>query len=134
MSDVVSTSGSLIKRMIDGMKLSEAKRAAALRRGDSVRARAEEELAMRADARGASFDPRDAGFTAGWTADHDPVVQAAVAGEQWGSRLTTMYGVAAMAVTVTDMQPTLERVASQQKQIIALLERIAVALESRASA
>jgi len=127
---VAATEGSYYDRMTAGIELSEKKRRAATARGDRVRAQVRREFEIR-DLSNRTLTPEsEIQANADWRADTDKIVGAHVAGEQWGHRLTVMYGVAHLAGAVEMMQDQLDNVIRRQDETNALLRRIADALEA----
>lgn len=127
---VAATEGSYYDRMREGIELSERKRRAATARGDRVRAQVRREFEIRDRSNRTLTPESEVQASADWRADTDKIVGAHVGGEQWGHRLTVMYGVAHLVVAVDLMQDQLDNVIRRQDETNALLRRIADALEA----
>lgn len=122
-----STVGTLYQRMLDGIKTSEENRTLASERADLVRERALDAMRSRPE-RIIHLTEHDAKVQADATADADRVVQAYVGGEQWGHRLTSMYGIAHIAYMMSKTYMKLIKIHSAQNTTNRLLQEILVEL------
>jgi ABC-type microcin C transport system permease subunit YejB len=114
MSDVPAVKGSLVDRMIAGIKMSEQKRHDAIQRGDDVREATRRTINTRDRGNRVTTPEAVVEINAAYQADHDPHVAALIAGEQWGARLATMYGVARTAIVAEVIDGKLSTLIEQQ--------------------
>lgn len=123
--EVVATLGSYYDRMHNAVRLAELHRVAAHRRAAQVSAKARREYIERAAYRGVVAPETSVKSASSIAAENDHVVKEHVGNEQWGGRLTTMYGIAHLADTANEYLELQHHIVDQNNQIIALLTNIA---------
>ena len=125
-----ATEGSYYDRMRAGVEMSENERRGVVRRAARIRVAVRREFEVRDRASRVQTPDSEIEASASWRADQDQIVKARIGGEQWGQRLTTMYGVAHLADSVEMMQDQLDNVIKRQDETNALLRRIADTLDA----
>jgi hypothetical protein len=123
---IVATVGSMFDRMMEGIAESERHRERADRIAKRVKDTARTEFLARRSSVTRSSAAMEAVAQA--RADADPLVKAAIDGEQWGQRLTTMYGIAHLTIQMDEMLVEQRRANELQKETNALLRVIGRAL------
>lgn len=121
--DVLGTVGSFFQRMQSGMKFSEEKRIAADDRVNEVREHVKRQLRNRPN-RGMTLSDFDIDVQANRVTRDDQTTSDLVGGEQWGQRLTVMYGVAHLASAVNITNRHLTELVTQQAATIELLQQV----------
>lgn len=124
MTDVIATIGSLLGRMQSGVRFSERERIAVAERAEVIREREAARLRAGRQKIGMPLPERDIMTHASGAADKDPVVRVHVGNEQWGQRLTVMYGVAHLATAITETNRHLATLTTQQTTVINLLQQV----------
>lgn len=121
---VYSVQGSFVQRMMDGIELSETARTDAQRRGAEVRDQTRTSLMRRAGRRGPyQRDPLTESIAEQHVAD-DYAVRLAIGNEQWGQRLTTMYGVAQLVTDSQKMHAQLDEITELLRTTNRILSRL----------
>lgn len=93
MSKPPSIDGDNYQRMLDGKQLSERHRLAVTNRAEDIRKSAVQEFLRRAEQTGNTTAISHASAYATQRINNDVEIKADIGGEQWGFRLTTMYGI-----------------------------------------
>ena len=119
-----STSGPYIQRMLDGITLSENERRRVERRDEEVRNRARASRMRRLGMSGDyQFDPLTESIAQQHVND-DHEIGVAVGNEQWGQRLTVMYGIAHLVAESQRVREQLDTLIELQRTTNQILSRL----------